>query len=235
MSFLLALLLSITINPAKAGIIRVCAKNAEDNQVALADVDVTCWDGDYWSADDRMASGKTGSDGCASIVYNTKNTKWWRCGGWDGCSGNPDIFCEVSGECLKPTLTETKRNQNQRQTAVFNTVYVPADEDFCNNYEWNGCGSETIPDFLTEIASDVTNFRDACNSHDVCYADCTKTRTECENNFKIDMYAECTNNFLCKFLADIFHSAVYHVGEDICISSRDGMGCESEQVQRCVF
>ena len=48
------------------------------------------------------------------------------------------------------------------------------------------------------------------------------------------MYAECGNNFLCEFLADMFHSAVYLPGENVCIASRE-KGCELEQVKTCVF
>lgn len=75
-------LLCILFVPVKAGSIKVCAKFAQDNQVAIVGADVKCWDADTWSNDDFMASGTTGSNGCAYLTYQTKKKKkWWHCNG----------------------------------------------------------------------------------------------------------------------------------------------------------
>lgn len=277
--FLQVLLLYIAIDPAKAGDIRVCARSAEDTEIPVSGADVICYDDDTWSNDDEMASGTTGSDGCAELSYSTKtNRKWWHCSAWvlpllaecvvyyclvfnsflslqlsvpvsyyllrfrwDDCWGNPDIYCEVSGTCLQPTYTSTKNNFNQNDVANFN-VNVPTDSDFCEeNNGWNGCGPSSIPDFLTDIASDVTDFRDACNKHDVCYATCGTPREDCENEFESNMYDECDDNYsfpalnACKALADLFVAGVTELGGDSCVNSREGIGCTSEQVDSCNY
>jgi len=228
------LLLYIAIEPAKAGNIEVCARSAEDTQHPVSGADVVCWDDDTWSDDDWMASGTTGSDGCALLSYSTKtNRRWYHCKAWDDCWGNPDIYCEVSGTCLQPTSTPTKNNFNQANTAYFD-VNVATDSDFCEeNYGWNGCGPSSIPDFLTDIASDVAGFRDACNKHDVCYVDCNRPRQQCEDEFKSNMYAECDDYFLCEFLADLYAAGVTELGGEYCAAGRAVIGCTSEQVDSC--
>ena len=125
-------------------------------------------------------------------VYHTRR---------DNCGGeNPDIFCQISGKCLKPTNTPIKNNWDQRSTAHF-TQYVQADANFCNNEEdgWNGCGPSNTPDFLTDAIGGATGFESACNTHDVCYDNCYKTRQQCENDFKSDTYALFDDAVLCEF------------------------------------
>lgn len=81
--FLQVLLLYIAIEPAKAGNIKVCARSAENTQNPVSGADVVCWDDDSWSNDDWMASGTTGSDGCAVLRYNTKTRRrWYHCTAW---------------------------------------------------------------------------------------------------------------------------------------------------------
>jgi len=71
--------LTIFIAPsAKAGTIKVCAKSAENNNVALNGANVKCWDDDY-NNDDYMTQGTLGSDGCATLTYKTKTNGWWNC------------------------------------------------------------------------------------------------------------------------------------------------------------
>ena len=75
------LLLYIAIEPAKAGKINVCARTSfEDTEIPVSGADVVCYDDDYLSENDWMASGTTGPDGCAELSYSTKkNKKWWHC------------------------------------------------------------------------------------------------------------------------------------------------------------
>jgi hypothetical protein len=216
---------------ADAGQIKVCA--AVDS-VPVADATVRCWDDDL-NSDDFMVSGTTDSNGCATLNYQTKSNGWWSCGNWDGCSGwysNPDIFCEVSGECIAPEKTRYKNNQNQNQLANFGTVNVVADTDFCHDSSWNGCGPSILPDWLRDTFNSVSGFEDACNSHDVCYDNCGKSRAECEDEFRDDMYAQCDSHF-CRFLADIFRLATYTGGESLCYEGRDE--CSVAQQNTCTI
>ena len=107
------------------------------------------------------------------------------------------------------------------------------DAEFCGDQTWNGCGPEFLPDWLTDIADDVSGFEDQCNSHDVCYGFiCDRKRSECENAFKSGMYDECDGDFLCEFLADLFHSIVSSsVGAGVCLYARDH--CTESQRQLC--
>jgi len=171
-----------------------------------------------------------------TLGYATKKrSSWWECKAWDGCWGNPDIYCEVSGQCLKPTSTRKKNNWNQDKTADFGIVDVRVDADFCGRQGWNGCGPPILPDVLTDIASDVTDFRYACNSHDVCYRNCETTRKDCEASFLSDMYAECAEegSGLCTVLADLYYNAVYAFGEIFCKAGREVQGCGKNQMKAC--
>ncbi len=116
---------------------------------------------------------------------------------------------------------------------MFNNVYVPNNSNFCVEGTWNGCGPSVLPDFLTDPASEVTNFRDACNAHDICYDDCAIPREQCETNFKNDMYEECNGDFLCEFLADLYHGAVNTLGESVCTDVREAIGCSAADVAKC--
>jgi hypothetical protein len=220
---------------ADAGQIKVCA--AVDS-VPVADATVRCWDDDY-NSDDYMVGGTTDSDGCATLNYQTKSNGWWSCGSWDGCSGgysNPDIFCEVSGECIAPKKTGQKNNHNQKQLANFGTVNVVADTDFCGDRSWNGCGPASFPDWLSDASDSVSGFEDECNSHDVCYDNCSNSRAECEDEFRNSMYAQCAPNYsghLCRVLADIFHLIVYTGGESTCRGGRDH--CTVAQRNTCTL
>ena len=153
---------------------------------------------------------------------------------WDSCSSkHPDIYCDVSGDCLKPKQTSTKNNHNQNNLANFGNVYLEEDSEFCGDQTWNGCGPKFLPDWLTDIADDVSGFEDQCNSHDVCYGIiCDRKRSECESAFKSGMYDECDGDFLCEFLADLFYTGVSSsLGADICVDSRDH--CTESQRQLC--
>jgi hypothetical protein len=225
---------------ADAGQIKVCA--AVDS-VPFADVTVRCWDDDY-NSDDFMASGTTDSNGCVTLNYQTKSNGYWWWGGcyggsWDGCSGgysNPDIFCEVSGDCIAPKKTGDKNDHNQNQLANFGTVNVVADTDFCGDSSWNGCGPSVFPDWLSDTADSVSGFEDACNSHDVCYGNCGNSRAKCEDEFWDSMYAQCDSGIsghFCRVLADIFHLATYTGGESLCYKGRDD--CTAAQQNTCTI
>jgi hypothetical protein len=217
-----------------AGQIKLCAKTEHGNNEPISGANVKCWDDDYGS-DDFMASGTTGADGCVTLNYSNRSTSGWKCWKWwDSCSSkHPDIYCDVSGDCLQPKKTSTKNNHNQNYLANFGNVYLEEDSEFCGDQTWNGCGPEFLPDWLTDIADDVSGFEDQCNSHDVCYGIiCDRKRSECESAFKSGMYEECDGDYLCEFLADIFYTGTSSsLGADICVDSRDH--CTESQRQLC--
>jgi len=215
---------------AIAGQIEVCAKRSMDQQ-PIAGADVKCYDNDDWTNDDFMTSGKTQSNGCVTLNYQTKDS-WWCTSWWDPCS-NPDIFCEVSGDCLVPKDTHTMNNKNQDHIANFGTIYMDRAEEFCHDGTWNGCGPSVFPDSLTDLADNISGFSDICNLHDVCYSNCGKPRVECENEFLSRMYADCDGDWWCEFLAESFYTAVYYAGEGSCLESRQMRGCTAAEVDSC--
>ncbi len=110
-------------------------------------------------------------------------------------------------------------------------MYLEEDTDFCGDKSWNGCGPGFLPDWLRDIADEVSGFEEQCNSHDVCYGICDRKRSVCENAFKNGMYGECDGDSLCEFLADLFYAAVNTAGAGICVDSRDD--CTESQRQLC--
>jgi hypothetical protein len=240
-TFFAALLLVSAVLPlvADAGQIKVCATEGTDDPVPFAGASVKCWDDDY-NSDDYMAKGTTDSNGCATLNYRTKSYSWWSCGkNWDGCSGwysAPDIFCEVSGDCINPQETGMKNNHNQNQLADFGTVNVVTDTDFCGDSSWNGCGPSFFPDWLRDAADDVSGFKDSCDTHDVCYVDCDKSRAKCETEFLDSMHGECDDGIsghFCRVLAHLFHAFVYTGGEKYCYEGRDD--CTQVQQNSCTI
>jgi hypothetical protein len=127
-----------------------------------------------------------------------------------------------------------KNNWDQRSSTAHFTQYVQADTNFCNNEEdeWNGCGPSNFPDFLTDAIGGATGFESACNTHDVCYDNCYKTRQQCENDFKSDTYALFDDAVLCEFAADLFVNDVTLFGEDSCVSARKDR-CTIAQTNSC--
>ena len=152
---------------------------------------------------------------------------------WDYCRNNPDIFCQTLATCFAPETTPTKNNWNQNTKAYF-TTYMEADDDFCHNHGGvNGCGPAALPDLITDVIDDLSGFEDACNSHDVCYANCEKTRQTCEDEFRADMYAECDGDFFCILGANLFAESVIAFGESSCLESREPPKCTVEQQNTC--
>jgi hypothetical protein len=226
------LLLVLLLPAVKAGQIKVCVKSGD---LPISGATVNCWDDDY-NSDDFMAQGTTLVNGCVTMSYQTKSTSWWNCAAWwDACVApsykNPDIHCEISAQCIKPQWTYTKNNHDQNKLADFGTQYVTYDQNYCGDVSWNGCGAASFPDWLSDIADSVSGFQNQCNLHDVCYGDCSKSRSFCDNNFLSDMYAECSGDFFCEVLADIFFTAVDVGGESACRAGRDG--CTLSQQNLC--
>jgi len=188
---------------------------------------VKCYDDDTFTNDDFLTSGKTDSNGCVALDYTTKswNFFWW------SRPVIPDIFCEVSGKCLKPTVTHTKENHDQETIANFGDVNVDTDNAFCNDETWNGCGPEFLPGFINDMLDSITGFQDQCNRHDVCYSTCSRTREECDNEFKSLLEEMCGIDPFCALAADMAYNAVWTAGEDACKSSRTS--CTMVEQEMC--
>uniref|UniRef100_A0A7S4RIW1 Phospholipase A2 domain-containing protein n=1 Tax=Ditylum brightwellii TaxID=49249 RepID=A0A7S4RIW1_9STRA len=145
----------------------------------------------------------------------------------------PDIFCEVSGECLQPTNTNVKKKHNQNSLADFGTIFVEENNNFCGKGNWNGCGQRELPGWIQHAADSISGFQDQCNLHDVCYSNCDKTRTQCENEFRKDMFGVCNGDWSCEFLADLFHTGVTELGEDSCLADRKRVQCSDDGQNKC--
>jgi hypothetical protein len=226
-----ALLCAVATLPgADAGAIKLCVTLAEQ---PVAGASIACFDKDLFR-NDFLVNGTTATDGCATLTYQTKTSSFWSCwSGWDACyaGANPDIFCRVSAPCIAPKKTVTKNNQNQNVLADFGTVAVVADAAFCGDVKWNGCGPSDFPPWLIDVTNSVSGFESACNSHDACYAVCSKSRAQCDNDFKASMYAQCNGNSACRTVADGFYGAVRARGERGCIELRSK--CTSAEKESC--
>jgi len=137
--------------------------------------------------------------------------------------------------CLHPTNTLTAQNHNQHRTAYF-VARVPADPDFCSikdHWKWNGCGPHILPDWLVDYVSDRTGFTRACNSHDVCFSNCGKSRRQCEDEFIEDMYERCGGERLCRFVANLFSEAATAGGQPFCFAARSYGRCTDDEKETC--
>lgn len=74
----------------------------------------------------------------------------------------------------------------------------------------NGCGPQASR-ITGPLNSAVRNFQpefiSCCNSHDKCYADCTKTRSSCDLAFKNCMLSKCDDT-ACRLAANTMYQAV---------------------------
>ena len=120
--------------------------------------------------------------------------------------------------------------------AVFNAA-VTIDSDYCHtNSGANGCGPYVLPDVLRDQIDDFSGFQDACNSHDVCYENCNKSRQTCEDEFLADMLDICDGegDFLgCNVLAGAFAGGTTLAGGWICEESRQDLFCTQAQIDSC--
>ncbi len=228
----IALLCAIaTLSGADAGTIKICVTLAGQS---VAGAYVECFDEDTLE-DDFMVDGTTGSKGCATLTYQTKATSFWNCvNGWDGCVwSNPDIYCRVSAPCIAPKKTVTKNNQNQNVVANFGTVTVATDSAFCGDVTWNGCGASALmPPWLIDMATSISGFETSCNSHDVCYAGCSKSRAQCDSEFKASMYALSNGNAARRAMADGMYMVVRSGGAGLCWDGRSKI-CTAAQQESC--
>ncbi|XP_060571145.1 conodipine-P3-like [Ruditapes philippinarum] len=68
----------------------------------------------------------------------------------------------------------------------------------------DGCSAWSIVPYKSR-------FRSSCDKHDVCYS-CGRTfgvtRSQCDKEFKSDMYAACRGGWWCKKVAYLYYKAV---------------------------
>ena len=205
------------------GQIKLCVQAAENQ--TLKDIHVKCYDEDPTTNDDLMTEGVTESNGCVTMEYETKTYPWYKCiNNWDGCSPGywePDIYCRIDEDCLQPYQTGTEYNWDQTKLVDFGSVSLQQDGDYCHGIGYNGCGSATLPPWLTQSMNQVSGFAAACHDHDLCYARpiCTSTtRSHCDTQFLNDMYDQCDDvngGWFCDFLAETFYNAVDTFGGDL--------------------
>lgn len=99
----------------------------------------------------------------------------------------------------------------------------------------NGCGGEGFTQYIVPDSFIRVNFTQACVGHDLCYADCEKTREECDSRFREDLMAECERAYpgfwgsvprqVCYGLAGIYHVAVLWAGKRFWLASQK-KGCQ---------
>lgn len=86
----------------------------------------------------------------------------------------------------------------------------------------NGCGGEGITENIVPNHFLNANFTLACDTHDLCYADCSRTKKQCDDNFYDDLVAICRKTYptgwdavprgLCEAAAWGYYEAVNSFG-----------------------
>jgi RHS repeat-associated protein len=88
-------------------------------------------------------------------------------------------------------------------------------------FETNGCTN--VPDNIAGI-----NFLPACNAHDICYETCGASKSDCDNQFFVDLFNICTksatpqNEAFCRNAAALYRSGVENLADDAYKESQDG-------------
>ena len=178
---------------------------------------VKCWDSD-WGTDDVVGPEEgvlTNDNGCVEVF---DDNSWWE---------DPDVYCKIisNGDCFATFATyewETDSNTDV-DFGYFDLTYDP---DYCGDFGYasNGCGPDSFPDWLNDVATSVSGFATQCAAHDNCYADCQSTRSNCDIQFEADMYNQCAGSWTCEILASLFYEAVDAGGEEACIAARHSCG-----------
>ena len=185
---------------------------------------VKCFDED-WGTDDRVGSdARTNSNGCVSV---TDNQRWYE---------RPDVYCQVfaNGECFAGAVTRIAVDHSSSSNLNFGTIALSYNAAYCGNFgaDANGCGPASFPSWLNDAATSVSGFADQCAAHDACYSTCTKTRTQCDDEFLVDMNAVCATSWTCQTLAYLYYEAVDEFGASACTAARTGR-CTSTQTELC--
>lgn len=60
---------------------------------------------------------------------------------------------------------------------------------------YNGCGGEGITKDLVPNYFLDANFTPACNKHDLCYSDCSRTKKQCDDDFYDDLVDVCRKTY----------------------------------------
>ena len=85
-----------------------------------------------------------------------------------------------------------------------------------------------------EILDSVSGFEPACNTHDVCYAVCSRHRSECADAFLSNLLKICKttgNNWKCLALAKAYRGILDVGGLDACLVTRDTR-CQGDEEAR---
>jgi len=139
---------------------------------------------------------------------------FWTMAGRDPVEAAP---ADVSPGCLVLNFDTTCPPNTDKRPKPGNTPTV------------NGCGPEggsiKIPQGYG--SADYTS---SCNTHDICYEDCSASKGECDLNFLDDMYDSCAaaypgalnalRRFGCYERAYIYYQAVSQFGDDAYIAAQ---------------
>ena len=60
-------------------------------------------------------------------------------------------------------------------------------------WKWVSNGTSPEPNGCTGVSSRYksADFSEACNNHDICYSTCEKTKSECDDEFRSELYTAC--------------------------------------------
>jgi len=120
-------------------------------------------------------------------------------------------------------------------TAQCQSFNCPGDQNKVQDPDYeattNGCGPQSIPFTAPSIS-----FEECCNAHDLCYADCSKTKRRCDDEFYTCTFCSCEDEYgggidatICEELACLYYQAVDEFGCDAYETSQEN-ACMCEDI-----
>lgn len=96
--------------------------------------------------------------------------------------------CTPAGICCELGADACSCKTGEQLTDILNGEGVP----LSNDYQPDGCGAATWCASARNVVNLLTPmWTDSCSAHDKCYADCERTQSDCDDEFKQSMEQEC--------------------------------------------
>jgi hypothetical protein len=123
--------------------------------------------------------------------------------------------------------------------ATYTTVLFPYAQqpNQCGGANWSRLVPER-PLCFGDPKKCKNDFTDACNRHDLCYMDLSKSRKECDSVFLMNLLQTCTNNptgfgrVRCRILAKLYYRAVARSDAHYFMNSRDRQALYENHLRR---
>jgi hypothetical protein len=119
--------------------------------------------------------------------------------------------CKDGGGC-QPCL---RKAANYGELSSCSKVDDPATQPTAN-----GCSAPLLENGNNPAGCTYSSFLNSCNSHDLCYGNCSQTQSACDTTFNLSMEAVCTSEdnvadgcyYPCNSWKNVYHMAVLGAG-----------------------